>query len=97
MSRHGDNEIRKHNKKVASVQERDTVLKLIYCWGYNEPQKSYKERLIIAKAACRMVAYDAGFKFPLAYTQVAKWDDKFQQYRKDGENYADFLKAKVFR
>ena len=46
---------------------------VVHCailWGWRDPCRTYGDRLRIAKAACKLVAYDLGYEKPLAHTQL---------------------------
>lgn len=86
LTRSGAKEIETHKRKQASHIERNQVLQFCFAWGYRDPLVSYQERLRIAKAACKVVAYDCGFKTTLAHTRVAAWYAEWRKMYEDGED-----------
>ena len=62
-----------HDKSQATPNERMLVLFTALRWGWENNKLTSKEKIHIAKAACRQVAYDCGFKKCLAYSQLPKW------------------------
>jgi hypothetical protein len=54
------------------------VIHTAILWGWLDPCLTYKRRQEIAQAACRQVAYDLGYKQPLAHTQLPYWYGRLQ-------------------
>jgi hypothetical protein len=54
-------------------------------WGYNQSHVSRKDKRRIAAAAIRLVAYDWGFKKPIAGTTVVEWHQLFSRSLATGE------------
>ena len=42
-------------------------------WGFFDMSKTKKEKARIAKAACKQVSYDRGFKASIGWTQLTEW------------------------
>lgn len=94
LSRSGNEPIMVHGRVQASEEERQRILTRCYYWGYQDPHRTPEDRLRIAKAACRVTAYDHGFRGSLAHTQVKKWDAILMSSYETGENAADCLSPK---
>jgi hypothetical protein len=62
------------------------VIHTAILWGWRDPCLTYKERQEIAKAACIQVAYDLGYKQPLAQTQLPYWYGRLQDAIATGED-----------
>jgi hypothetical protein len=62
------------------------VLQIAYLWGYKSYHLSWKQRQRIAKAACRLVAYDCAFQQSLAASPVPAWDKCLQNSLQTGED-----------
>ena len=62
-----------HNRKYASKEEK--IIALLACknWGWDTSGWSTKIR--IARAASRLVAYDAGYRLPFGHTNLMRLDD----------------------
>ena len=60
-------------------------------WGWNDPYLTKNERTRIAKSACNQVAYDLGYKHPLAYTSLPQWFSKLNKMVATGEGAIDPL------
>ena len=75
LSRDGNSIIELHNRRQAKSVERMLILFTAERWGWNNPSKTKKEKKRIAKAACQQVAYDMGFKYTLAFSQLYQWKE----------------------
>ena len=53
-------------------------------WGLNIPTLKYKERMRIARAASRLIAYDNGFISEFSVTSILRWDKEVLRKVKDG-------------
>lgn len=73
LSRSGAHAILLHDRRQANERERNIVLHTAVQWGYHDPLLTNSARQRIAKAACRQVAYDYGFRNVLAVTRMPAW------------------------
>jgi len=73
LSRDGSTQILLHDRRQAKAIERMLVIFTAEKWGWNDPKKTKKESLRIAKAASQQVAYDRGFKTTLAFSRLPFW------------------------
>ncbi|CAB9529962.1 hypothetical protein SEMRO_2690_G334710.1 [Seminavis robusta] len=74
-SRFGDGSIPLSKKQRPDEKAmRWAILLVAHRFGYQRPELTRKQRKSIAAAACRLVAYDWGFKKPLAGSSVELWD-----------------------
>lgn len=62
-----------HSRKQADERFRNLVLHTAIMWGWRDPCLTFARRDEIAKAACRQVSYDLGYKAPLAHTRLPVW------------------------
>ena len=46
--------------------------------GYSSPFASYKPRIHISRATCRVIVYDDGYRITFAYTVVPSWLQKLE-------------------
>lgn len=65
------------------------VIRTAILWGWRDPCLAYKRRQEIAKAACRQVAYDLGYKQPLAHAQLPYWYGRLQDAFATGADQED--------
>ena len=70
----------------ADERARHMVVHCAVLWGWRDPCNTYSARLRIAKAACRLVAYDFGYPKPLAHTQLPYWVGKINDAIVSGES-----------
>lgn len=57
----------------ADERFRNLVLHTAVMWGWRDPFLTFARRDEIAKAACRQVSYDMGYRAPLAHTRLPVW------------------------
>ena len=62
------------------------VIHTAILWGWRDPFLTEKARLRIAKAACRLIAYDMGYPGPLAYTRLPYWYGEINEAILKGED-----------
>ena len=62
------------------------VLHTVIMWGWTDPCLTVARRRYIAKAACRLVAYDLGYATTLAYSRIPLWYGSLNDAITDGEN-----------
>ena len=85
-SRYGAIEIDLHERRQANGQERHMVIHTASRWGWRDPFLPYKDRLKVAQAACRQVAYDYGFAKCLAATMLPSWYGSIDKAIMEGES-----------
>ena len=76
LDRHGLHQIKLHNKKQAGELHRVMAMFTAKRWGCDNPALTYSTRQQIFEAACKLTAYDYGFKKPFATKQIPKWEEK---------------------
>ena len=59
---------------------------LVACknWGINHPKMTYSAKMRIARAASRLISYDAGYRFPFGYTDLMNWDRDIEKLLAEG-------------
>jgi hypothetical protein len=62
------------------------VLHTAIMWGWTDPCLTHARREYIAKAACRLVAYDHGYATTLAFSRIPLWYGSLNDAITDGEN-----------
>ena len=75
-----------HNHRQADERSRNMVIHTAIMWGWRDPYLTTSRRELIAKAACRQVAYDMGYPVPLAHTRLASWYGLINATITGGEN-----------
>jgi hypothetical protein len=90
LSRTNAENIQVHNRKQADERARMLVLHTAIMWGWLDPFITRTRRNFIGEAACRQVAYDLGYKSPLAATRLPFWHGMVDTAVNDGE-YCDQL------
>jgi hypothetical protein len=73
LDRAGVNEIEIHKRKQVNEQERVMILWTAKVWGWQDPSLKKRERMRIAMAACRQVAYDYGHRKTPGYTMLPRY------------------------
>ena len=61
VKRNGDGTIEMHTRKQFSGMERCMAVSLVKLWGYEHPSLLFREKMRIASAAGKLIAYDYGF------------------------------------
>ena len=59
--------------KQANERARYMCINTAILWGWRDPVLTNKQRCRIAKAACRQVAYNFGYRKPLGSSQMPAW------------------------
>jgi hypothetical protein len=85
LSRSGNIQIEIHQRKQARKEDRNRALQYALLWGYANVYLSPSERRKIAKAACRLVAYDHGYQQPLAHNMMPAWEGQLRDVLEKGE------------
>ena len=60
-------------------------------WGWQDDSLTAKKRAKIARAACRQVAYDAGYQHPLSHVMVKVWHEALIKFISEGGNPMEAL------
>ena len=58
-------------------------------WGWSSTILSNSTKVQIARAACRQIAYDFGYKCELATSQLHKWNRQLESSIKNGREEED--------
>lgn len=85
LSRSDANQIQILESKQADERARNLVVHTAVLWGWKDPYITWKQRTLIAKAACKQVSYDLGYKCELAYTALPRWFAKLHVAIERGE------------
>ena len=73
-------------KQTSISNQRTKLIVLITAitWGLNHPSLAYKNRIRIARAAFRLVAYDNGFLSEFSVSSILQWDKEVIEQVKEG-------------
>jgi len=86
LDRAGVNEIEIHKRNQLNEQERVMILFTAKVWGWQDPSLTKRERMRIAMAACKQVAYDYGHRKTLGYTRLPIWEAEVNKAIATGMN-----------
>jgi hypothetical protein len=85
LSRTNAENIEVHTRKQADERARMLVLHTAIMWGWLDPCITKTRRIFIGEAACRQVAYDLGYRSPLAATRLPFWHGLVHMAVHEGE------------
>ena len=76
MKRSVDSNIIIHDQKYASKEEK--VMTLLACknWGWDDSGTTWSMKIRMARAASRLVAYDAGYCLPFGHSNLIELDNE---------------------
>lgn len=83
----GYNFVSVHERQEANEKERIAVLNTATIWGWKDPVNSFRRRQRIARAVCRRVAYDSGFRNDLETSQLPAWENLWIRSLEEGMGY----------
>ena len=73
-----------HSRKQASKEDRYRILLTAHTWGWSNPALTYQNKLRLARAASRLIAYDPGYSKRIAYSTLMAWDNETKIVIKNG-------------
>ena len=68
--------IQVNSRKQATKEDRYRILLTVHTWGWSNPALSYQNKLRLARAASRLIAYDSGYSKPIGYSTLMAWDNE---------------------
>ena len=87
-----DSNITIHDRKYASKEEK--VMTLLTCknWGWDAPETTWKMKIQMARAASRLIAYDAGYRLPFGHCNLIAFDNQLKMSLCNGnESVKDYF------
>ena len=86
MNRMGTEEIVIHNRKQAQQLEKVLILHTAKLWGWKDDSLHSKRRMRIARAVCRQVSYDYGYKNTFSAAMLPSWESKLMNALDNGNS-----------
>ena len=79
-----DSNIIIHDRKYASKEEK--VMTLLTCknWGWDDSGTTWKMKIRMARAASRLIAYDAGYRLPFGHSNLIQLDNQLKMSLSNG-------------